>query len=239
MAADPSAGREWLQRAADSGDPQAAHLLAGAYLTGAAGFSDSTKAATLYRRASDLGDTGAGLALAGLLARGIGGPIDLPQAEQRVRIAAAGGDPAAMAALGRYLTTSAVKGWSPNFDEAMFWLTRVADKGDLAAMEQLGDIQMFLAKSGPAQDPAKGFAWFKRCADAGRASCHFALGRAYGLALGTSGDLAQAWAHMTLARDAGQSGAQSQLDALDTRLTPAQRSEAVSILSRLKNPAAG
>lgn len=233
LPADASAGRQWLQKAAQAGDAQAARILAQAYLTGSAGYSDVEKAKALYGRAHDLGDARSSLALASLLARG----ADPGQAEQVVRVAADRGDRRAMTVLGRYLTLVAAKGLSSSYDEADLWLTRAADQGDVAAMEQLGDIHMFLAKSAPAQDPAKGFGWYRRCADAGSAACHFAVGRAYSLALGTSGDLARAWAHLTVARDRGQPKAGAELDSLEPRLTQAQRADGLRILAELKNSA--
>ncbi len=231
---DAAAGREWLQRAAQAGDAQAARLLARAYLTGSAGFAAPDKARDLFRRGHELGDSASSLALARLMARGIGGPSDAAGAEQLVRVAADHGDREAMSVLGRYLTLAAVKGWSPSFDEAVVWLTRAADQGDMSAMQGLGDIQMFLAKSSPLQDPAKGFSWYRRCADAGRSACHFAIGRAYALAVGTAGDLPRAWAHLTLARDAAQPKAATELDAVEARMSPAQRTEGVTRLAELK-----
>jgi len=231
--ADASAGREWLQRAAQAGDAQAARLLARAYLTGSAGFAAPDKARELFRRGHDLGDSASSLALARLLARGIGGPADAAGAEQIARLAADRGDGPAMAALGRYLTQAAVKGWSPSFDEAILWLTRAAGRGDMSAAEGLGDIQMFLAKAAPAQDPAKGFGWYQRCAEAGRTACHFAVGRAYALAVGTAGDLPQAWAHLALARDSGHPKAAEALNGVEARMTPAQHAEGVRLLGQL------
>ena len=232
--ADAAAGREWLQRAAQAGDAQAARLLARAYLTGSAGFAAPDKARELFRRGHDLGDGASSLALARLMARGIGGPSDAAAAEQLVRVAADRGDREAISALGRYLTLAAVKGWSPSFDEAILWQTRAADQGDMSAMQGLGDIHMFLAKSPPLQDPAKGFSWYQRCAEAGRSACHYAVGRAYALAVGTAGDLPRAWAHLALARDAGQPKAGAELDAVESRMNPAQRAEGVTRLAELK-----
>ena len=63
------------------------------------------------------------------------------------------------------------------------------------------------------------------------------MGRAYSLALGTSGDLARAWAHLTLARDRGQPKAAAELDSLEPRLSQAQRADGVRILAELKNAA--
>jgi TPR repeat protein len=237
LPADTAAGRQWLERAAQAGDAQAARLLARAYLTGSAGYPAPDKARELLRRSQELGDSASALALARLMARGVGGPADPVAAEQMMRIAADRGDVVAMTGLGRYLTQAATKGWAPSFDEAILWLTRAADHGDASAMEGLGDIHMFLAKAAPAQDPAKGFSWYLRCAEAGRSACHFAVGRAYALAVGAAGDLPRAWAHLSLARDAGQPKAAAELDAVEARMSAAQRAEGVQRLADLKTPA--
>jgi TPR repeat protein len=234
LPADAAAGREWLQRAAQGGDAQAARLLARAYLTGSAGFSAPDKARDLFRRGQQLGDAASALELARLLAGGQGGPADPAGAEQTLRIAAARGDPTAMAALGRYLTLAAANGWSPSFDEATLWLTRAAAQGDTSAMERLGDIHMFLAKAPPAQNPVEGFAWYKRCAEAGSSACHYAVGRAYALAVGTAADLPRAWAHLTLARNAGRPKAAAELTALEARMTAADRDEGLKRLTELQ-----
>jgi TPR repeat protein len=103
-------------------------------------------------------------------------------------------------------------------------------------MERLGDIHMFLAKAPPAQSPAEGFAWYKRCADAGRSACHFAVGRAYALAVGVAADLPQAWAHLTLARTASNPNAAAELGVLEARMTPAERNEGLKRLTALQAP---
>jgi TPR repeat protein len=236
VAADASAGREWLRRAAQAGDAQAARLLARAYLTGSAGFPAPDKARELFRRGQELGDAASSLELARLLAAGVGGPADVAQAEQTVRIAAERGDPAAMGALGRYLVRTAATAPSPSYDEAILWLTRSADRGDTAAMERLGDIHMFLAKAPPVQDPAQGFSWYARCAAAGRTACHFAVGRAYAMAVGVAPDLPRAWAHLTLARNAGHPKAAAELDALEARMSTADRQAGMSLLTELQSP---
>jgi TPR repeat protein len=231
---DSAAGREWLGRAAQAGDVQAARMLGQAFLTGAAGYSAPDRAREMFKRGQELGDSASSLALADLLARGVGGPADPQMAEQVLRIAAERGEPAATAALGRYLAASAAQGWSPSYDEAIVWLTRAAGQGDLSAMEKLGDVRMFQAKAPPAQDLGEGFAWYRRCADAGRAACHFAVGRAYGLALGVAGDLPLAWAHLSLARDAGQPRAAAELEAVEKRMTAGQREQGLARLGELK-----
>jgi TPR repeat protein len=232
LPADPAAGRQWLERAALGGDAQAARLLAQAYLTGAAGFAAPDKARQLYRRGHELGDTASSLALARLLARGVGGPADAAGAEQLVRLAADRGDPAAMSILGRYLSAAAAKGGA--FDEAILWLTRAANGGDMSAAERLGDIHMYLAKAPPAQDPAKGLAWYQRCADAGRSACRYAAGRAYALAVGTAEDLPRAWAELSIAKDAGYPNAAETLAGVEARMSPDQHSQAIRRLADLK-----
>lgn len=235
---DGASAREWLRRAAQAGDGQAARILARAFLTGAAGYAAPDQARELFRRGHELADSVSSLALADLTARGVGGPADAQAAEQLLRIAAERGDEPAMGALGRYLAAAASHGLAPSYDEAVLWLTRAAGKGDVAAMETLGDVHMFLAKSAPAQDPAEGFAWYRRCAEAGRSVCHFAVGRAYALSLGVSGDLGQAWAHLTMARDAGVPRAAAELEGLERRMSPADRAAALGRLADLKQPKA-
>jgi TPR repeat protein len=238
LPADAASGREWLAKAAQAGDAQAARILGTALLTGAAGYAAPDRARELFRRGQELGDGPSSLALADLAARGVGGPADPQLAEQVLRIAAERDDAEAASALGRYLVAAAAKGWTPGYDEAVVWLTRAAGKNDSAAMERLGDVRMFLAKAPPVQNPAEGFAWYGRCADAGRAACHFAVGRAYALALGVAGDLPRAWAHLTIARDAGQPRAAEELAAVERRMTLADRQDGLARLGELKRQAA-
>ncbi|HTI67415.1 MAG TPA: hypothetical protein VL460_07720 [Caulobacteraceae bacterium] len=231
LPADDKAGRDWLQRAADMGDGQAAVILGRAYETGWAGVTDPAKAVSLHRRAHDLGEVRGTMRLADLYISGVGVKRDWAEAERLVRVCAERGELDCMTARGAFLAAAAAQGWEPSFDEAIVWLTRAADAGRPEAMELLGGIHLYLAKTEPTKDPVRGFAWFTKCADLGRRDCLYAVGKSYREGLGVTADPTRAYAYFLVARDAGATKAVEDLPALEKGLAPQQVS-AASQLSR-------
>jgi TPR repeat protein len=222
LPADPRGGREWLQRAADLGDPQAAVILGRAYATGWAGISDPARAATLYRRAHDAGNSEASMRLAELYIWGTGVKRDLGEAAGVIRVCAERGSVDCVAARGMFLGIGAMTGWEPSYDEAVVWLTRAAEAGHAPAMEMLADIHLQLAKAEPLHDPGRGFSWLQRCAELKRMTCLYGVARCYREGVGTEADPQKAYSYYLLAARAGHPKAAAELRALRKNLTPAQ-----------------
>jgi hypothetical protein len=112
--------------------------------------------------------------------------------------------------------------------EAARWYRKAADQGLHVA--QLGLGRMYASGRGVARDPTEAARWYRKAADQGLASAQYELSLAYSSGTGVPADLVAGYQWMDLAafraRGAIRDEYSSARDALATRMTPKQLSEA-------------
>ncbi len=106
----------------------------------------------------------------------------------------------------------------------MNWFRLAADQGLADAQASLGF--MYSEGRGVAQDAAKAVKWTRLAADQGEAFAQANLGRAYADGTGVPQDFGKAYLWFNLAAANGVSEAVASRDAMASRLTPADLSEA-------------
>ena len=139
-ATDEPLGREWLQKAAQTGLPQAQSMLAGKLTGGADGFpKDPAQAFNLAKAAADKGDAYGAAALGDLYRDGIGRPVDAAEAVNWYRIAAYRGSPYAQFELAKAYLSG--RGTQRDPSQALFWVMVVAPSANSAQKERLSPVR--------------------------------------------------------------------------------------------------
>ncbi|SFP51393.1 hypothetical protein SAMN05443579_1129 [Variovorax sp. PDC80] len=160
---------DWLQRAAEAGEPRAQFLLGMLYAGGQPCHGVSVKidralGLSWWRKAAAQGLLQAQRTIAAFVVRAREGiPADPKEGMEWLRQAAARDDAPAMAWLGIYHD----KGYGVPRDaaQAMRWFRKAADLDDVTALDNLGD--MLSAGQDVPADPVEAHALYRRAADLG------------------------------------------------------------------------
>jgi len=159
--------REWLELAAEAGDPVGQRNLARLYLKGLGGSADKARAIELYRLAAEAGDAAAQDMLSYLLFEGE--PADTPEARRWAEAAAAQGVATAMTRLGLMAHEAHLAGeiGAPDETVAAGWWRKAAEAGDADGAALLGAAHHLGV--GVARDRVAAFAWLLRAKAGGSA----------------------------------------------------------------------
>jgi len=159
--------REWLELAAEAGDPVGQRNLARLYLKGLGGPADKARAIELYRLAAEAGDAAAQNMLSYLLFEGEA--ADAPEARRWAEAAAAQGVAAAMTRLGLMAHEAhlAREIGAPDDSVAAGWWRKAAEAGDADGAALLGAAHHLGV--GVARDRVAAFAWLLRAKTGGSA----------------------------------------------------------------------
>lgn len=154
--------REWLELAAEAGDPVGQRNLARLCLKGLGGPQDTVRAAELYRLAAAAGDAPAQDMLSFLLFEGEIEPAEAGEARRWAEAAATQGVAAAMTRLGLILhqETSSGAAGTPDESEAATWWRKAAEAGDADGQALLGAAHHLGV--GVPRDRIAAFAWLLR-----------------------------------------------------------------------------
>lgn len=203
---DMAAAAEWLQKAVEQNNNEAAVLLARIYLS-AKSDEAATAAGSLLARAAARGDA-EGQYYLGLLHRsGRGVEKDLEKAFNWLLASAEQGFVESQYELARAYSRG--EGTPQSNTDAERWLTEAASSGHVQA-------QFFLATAldlgrGVAQDHKAALGWFRRAAEAGHVVAQRELGMRYLSGSGTEPNTEEALRWLTTAAKAGEAGAQVNL----------------------------
>jgi len=148
-----------------------------------------------------------------------------------VQLKARAGDPKAEYEIGlRYANGAGV---AQDWEKAMSWFERAANRGIASAQWRLG--LGYVRGIGLDRDNAKAVAWFKRAANQGHIGAQRALGDLYFTGVGVRQDYVRAYVWYAITDGVFQSPAngtgQEDLDAIAARLTPQQMEDANRRLS--------
>jgi len=148
-----------------------------------------------------------------------------------VQLKARAGDPKAEYEIGlRYANGAGV---AQDWEKAMSWFERAANRGIASAQWRLG--LGYVRGIGLDRDNAKAVAWFKRAANQGHIGAQRALGDLYFTGVGVRQDYVRAYVWYAITDGVFQSPAngtgQEDLDAIAARLTPQQVQDANRRLS--------
>lgn len=135
LARNDRLGMQWLRRAADAGNPHAAHDLGGRLHSGKGTARDHAAARRWYEAAAEGGVAAAMNDLGVMLARGEGGPRSRDEARRWFIRGARAGHRLAMRNAGMAYRDGF--GGRRNLDAARSWFERAAEKGDRTAAELL------------------------------------------------------------------------------------------------------
>ena len=159
---------EWLARAANGDDPEAMTHLAGLHRAGLGTPYDLSRSVTLLTRAAELGYPPAMTSLGqGHLYGQWGLPQDSTLAVSLFRRAATAGNAEAMASMGLCYQLGA--GVEQDFVEAIGWLERAVDGGNINAMAMLELGQIYGQGIGVAVDRQQAIGWYQQAARLGNA----------------------------------------------------------------------
>ena len=112
------------------------------------------------------------------------------------------------------------------------WLP-LAQAGDPDA--QIALAGLYMQGFGVARDPAIAVQWYRRAAQQGAAMAQLNLGDLYRRGVGVMRDLVTAYAWLHLAAESGQPWAQKQRASLNSQLTQAQITTALTLAPRLSS----
>ena len=154
---------------------------------------------------------------------------DFATAVRLIRPLAIKGEAAAQYMLGGMYTLG--QGVPEDNVQALFWVSKAADQGNADAQAEKGTFYLF--GSGVAKNYREAIYWFRKAADQGGAFGQSMLGYMYANGLGVPKDDRQAyfWYLLASVENPGSSKAR---DAVESRLTPAQRDRAQADASAWK-----
>ncbi|MDB5515219.1 MAG: hypothetical protein JWQ17_1977, partial [Tardiphaga sp.] len=165
LPSDRNAGLDWIVRAAELGDPDAARDIAGRLRNGASIKVDETKIAAALKPDADAGNVEAMRALAPMIIRGRGVKQDPVTGLALLTRAAEQGSSGAEQDLSQ-LYLNGAPGVAVNRPEALKWLAVSARHGNVDAMVNLGFMSMNTPIGVPSTERnlAEGFCWLMRAA---------------------------------------------------------------------------
>jgi TPR repeat protein len=165
LPSDRDAGLDWIVRAAELGDPDAARDIAGRLRNGASIKVDETKIAAALKPDADAGNVEAMRALAPMIIRGRGVKQDPVTGLALLIRAAEQGSSGAEQDLSQ-LYLNGAPGMVVNRPEALKWLAVSARHGNVDAMVNLGFMSMNTPIGMPSTERnlAEGFCWLMRAA---------------------------------------------------------------------------
>jgi TPR repeat protein len=196
---DYAKARDWYEKAADGGNPDAMFKLGVIYQNGQGVALDYAKAREWYEKAADSGNADAMANLGWLYAHGQGVALDSAKAREWYEKAVAKDNAPAMFHLGYLYDTGF--GVPQDYAKAREWYEKAADKGNASAMANLG--LLYANGRGVPQDYAKAREWYEKAADNGNAPAMVSLGLLYENGKGVPQDYAKAreWYEKAAAKD--------------------------------------
>ncbi len=207
---DYAKAREWYEKAAALGHPEAEFRLGWLHDHGRGVPRDAATARAWYERAAAQGNSNAQYNLGVLYKKGRGVPRDAALSRAWWEQAAASGHAGAQANLGAIY--HAGEGVPPDFAKARAWYERAAAQGDATAQSSLGGM-LDEGVGGP-RDADKAREWYEKAAAQGDANAQYNLGVLYDSGDGVSQDFAKAREWWVKAAARGHAGAQYNLGAL-------------------------
>jgi len=168
--------------------------------------------------------------------------LDAPHPEPDKQAAPAGAFAATMARAQKYdadaeyeLSAMYAHGYGvPKSEvEALRWLERAAEHGNVVAQFELGTA--LREGRGAVQDYERAVKWIRRAAEGGHGPAEFALGLMYRSGTGVAVDNVKAYTWLNLAASRGVQDAAMVRDVVLSRLTPAEVIEAQSEARRLSD----
>ena len=132
--------------------------------------------------------------------------MDGPDVEA-LREAALAGDLSALVAMGWRAMRGT--GLAKDPEQAVWWMTQAARRGDVESQYQLGTWQSLLGRHAEAAE------WFERAGEQGHALAQISLGHLHRWGCGVPADLALARACYARAAELGEPMGRTLLDALD------------------------
>lgn len=230
VAMDKARAFELWKGACDAGLSKACFALAGTfYAGGEMGWRDDVKARTIFANLANSNHPASINWLGAFAYNGRGGmPHDYVSASRYFRRAAQLGDPIAMR--NYYTMLRSGRGVDRNIDEALIWLRRSADLGDIVSERILGQ---FLAdgEEGTTPDPVRGAALLRKAAMNNDGLAQQALGELYDQGRGLPRDGVQAYVFYGLASFHGVATARAKMTALQERLGNDERARGERLLS--------
>jgi uncharacterized protein YdaT len=157
---DYAKARDWYEKAADGGNPDAMFKLGVIYQNGQGVALDYAKAREWYEKAADGGNADAMANLGWLYAHGQGVALDSAKAREWYEKAVAKDNAPAMFHLGYLYDTGF--GVPQDYAKAREWYEKAADKGNASAMANLG--LLYANGRGVPQDYAKAREWYEKAA---------------------------------------------------------------------------
>lgn len=199
---------EWYKKAAAKNDAFAIMKVGAMYGYGEGVKEDNVKALEYFQKANALNDPSAMYFTYLVYNYAWDVPRDSVKADEWLRksyeVALPGaekGNPLSMYAAGRALAYMP----KPDYDKALEWLQKAADKGYIAAIEMIAS--WYMSGIHVEKDPSRALELYKKGAALGDCSCMYAIGYQYYTGKAISKDLAKAMEWFSVASDHGSSPA--------------------------------
>ena len=230
-AANAAEALKLIQSGVDAGDRQALRIAGTAYMSGELGMLDPTRAADVLKRGADAGDAMAMALYARMLTDGLGvAQKDLAAAATYLEKAANAGLTVAQYTLAQWQLEQFMKGTRKDPKEALAWLERAYEKG--RALMALTGLAAFYegAPTGWKNIPLTAD-YVRRCS--GFWFCQTLVGYVWKEGYFGRVDLVAARAHTAVATKI-DNNAVAQLNEIDAKLSPEQRSQAAALEQKIR-----
>ena len=216
---DQAEGVRWFRLAADQGSAAGQAELAGAYLAGGGGLAQNdAEGIRLLRLAVAQGDDSAQASLASLLWTGSNGlAVDPREATRLYLLSAHQGNAGSQYMLGMIYAGAwglapGAAGVAPDAGEALRWLRRAADQGDVSALEALAG--RYESGDGVVQSLPETLRLLRLAADKNSVAAHIWLSNAYRDGRGVGRDNVESLRLLHRAVELGSADAQAYLGLL-------------------------
>jgi TPR repeat protein len=232
LAKDPAAARKWFDRARFVGHVRACLVLGDIYYYGRGAPRDLAQAFQYYKQGAVLGDAPAQQALAEMYSAGEApGGRDLKLAAAWHNEAAKIGHAPSLFALASAYERG--EGVAVDPQRALGLYKLAAAEGSAPARNALGTY-FYEGRMVP-KDPAMARRWFEQAAFDGDPDAMFNLGAMMMKGEGGSVDRTHAWAWLKLAQAGQNAQAPAAVQALERRMTAAEKAEAAKLLGSVKS----
>ncbi|MDX2464407.1 MAG: tetratricopeptide repeat-containing serine protease family protein [Porticoccus sp.] len=221
---------EWFTKAAEQGHAEAYFYLGAAYAGGEGVPKDAVKAVEWWTKAAEQGDADAQAWLGAAYYDGEGVAKDAAKAVEWYMKAAEQGNAAVQYLLGKAYAKG--KGAPKDAAKAVEWFTKAAEQGHADAQYSVG--RAYYDGEGVPKDAVKAVEWWTKAAEQGDAHAQHVVGWAYKYGKGVPEDMVLAYAWTNLASVDGDKKVFQQRDAIESKLSVVEKSEAQRLSSGWK-----